>query len=470
MYEKRKKLWQKHLDFIILDLICCMLSYVIAYVIRHRGQIFYLEEYIRLGIIFAISEIVVGFLTNNYKNIIRRGYYEEFKKVFLQVSLVTLCAFAAMFLFQNAEFFSRTVLILMWCINIILCFGIRVIRKRMVQNHLTKKQNLQKMIIISNKKNIENILGKIEERKYNSFYITCIILNEKFLTEKSIRNIPIYNGKEQLENILQHEVVDEVFIDLKQGEDLYREAIECCEIMGITYHWNLGINSIDSRKNTIIEPFFGYTVLTSSLRVADSRQLLIKRIMDIIGSLIGLAITLVIVIIFGPIIVIQSPGPIFFSQKRVGRNGRTFNMYKLRSMYPDAEKRKAELLGKNKMQGYMFKIDDDPRIIPIGKLLRKLSLDEFPQFFNVLRGDMSLVGTRPPTVDEYMQYEKHHKARLAMKPGLTGMWQVSGRSDIVDFEEVVRLDKKYIEEWNLGLDIKIILQTIVVVCTGKGSV
>ena len=125
---------------------------------------------------------------------------------------------------------------------------------------------------------------------------------------------------------------------------------------------------------------------------------------------------------------------------------------------------------KNKMQGLMFKMDDDPRIIPIGKFIRKTSLDEFPQFFNVLKGDMSLVGTRPPTVDEYEQYETHHRVRLAAKPGLTGMWQVSGRSDIVDFEEVVALDKKYIEEWNIGLDIRILLETVKVVLTGKGSV
>ena len=125
---------------------------------------------------------------------------------------------------------------------------------------------------------------------------------------------------------------------------------------------------------------------------------------------------------------------------------------------------------KNKMQGFMFKMDNDPRIIPIGRFMRKTSLDEFPQFFNILKGDMSLVGTRPPTVDEYVQYEMHHKVRLAAKPGLTGLWQVSGRSDIVDFEEVVALDKKYIEEWNIGMDLRILCQTVKVVFTGKGSV
>lgn len=122
------------------------------------------------------------------------------------------------------------------------------------------------------------------------------------------------------------------------------------------------------------------------------------------------------------------------------------------------------------MNGLMFKRDNDPRVIPIGKWIRKWSIDEFPQFLNVLKGDMSLVGTRPPTLDEYERYEKHHRVRMAIKPGLTGMWQVSGRSDITDFEEIVELDNDYITNWNLRLDLKIIMRTIGVVLKTKGSV
>ena len=139
-------------------------------------------------------------------------------------------------------------------------------------------------------------------------------------------------------------------------------------------------------------------------------------------------------------------------------------------MYPDAEARKKELMEQNKMSGFMFKMDNDPRIIPIGHFLRKSSIDELPHFWNVLKGDMSLVGTRPPTVDEYEQYEVRHRKRLAMRPGLTGMWQVSGRSDIVDFEEVVALDAKYITEWTLMMDFKIIWRTVLIVLGQKGAV
>ena len=185
----------------------------------------------------------------------------------------------------------------------------------------------------------------------------------------------------------------------------------------------------------------------------------------------------------GPAIYIASPGPIFFSQERVGKNGKKFKMYKFRSMYLDAEERKKELLKDNKLgDGKMFKIDFDPRVIGnqvkpdgshktgIGEFIRKTSIDEFPQFFNVLKGDMSIVGTRPPLISETNLYEYQHFARLAIKPGITGMWQVSGRSEIIDFDEVVELDKYYIENWNLGLDIKILLKTVLVVVCKKGAV
>ena len=143
---------------------------------------------------------------------------------------------------------------------------------------------------------------------------------------------------------------------------------------------------------------------------------------------------------------LESPGPLFFKQCRVGLNGRYFTMYKLRSMYADAEERKKELMAKNEMNGLMFKMEDDPRITKVGKFIRKTSIDELPQFINVLCGQMSLVGTRPPTVDEYRQYESHHKRRLSMKPGITGMWQACGRSDIENFEDVVRMDVQYIDK------------------------
>lgn len=211
-------------------------------------------------------------------------------------------------------------------------------------------------------------------------------------------------------------------------------------------------------------------------------QLWLKRLMDIAGGAVGCLITAVLFVIFALPIYISSPGPIFFCQERIGRNGKKFKLYKFRTMVPDAERQKEALLAGNRVEGgRMFKLDEDPRIIGlkrmpdgtvkkgIGSFLRETSLDEFPQMLNILRGDMSLVGIRPPTLDEWEQYEPHHRARMSFRPGLTGLWQISGRSAITDFEEVVRLDTKYIDDWNLGLDIKILLKTIGVVVSRRGA-
>ena len=247
--------------------------------------------------------------------------------------------------------------------------------------------------------------------------------------------------------------------------------------MGVTVHQCLNLEASDSNVQ-VVERFCGYTVLTSCVQSATAFQSFCKRTLDIIGGLVGMLITGLLVLIIGPMIYIASPGPIFFSQVRVGCGGRKFKIYKFRSMYMDAEERKKELMARNQMQGLMFKMDDDPRIIGsgpdgrrkgLGWFIRKTSIDEFPQFWNVFKGDMSLVGTRPPTVNEWEEYEYHHRSRLAIKPGITGLWQVSGRSDITDFEEVVKLDVKYIRNWSFGEDIKILFKTVLVVLGGIGS-
>jgi lipopolysaccharide/colanic/teichoic acid biosynthesis glycosyltransferase len=192
-----------------------------------------------------------------------------------------------------------------------------------------------------------------------------------------------------------------------------------------------------------------------------------KRIIDIVGALIGLSLTGLIAIPIFIVMKIMDPGPLFFSQIRCGLNGKTFRIWKFRSMVKDAHKFKKFV--KNEASGLIFKNENDPRITKLGKFLRKTSLDEFPQFWNVLKGDMSLVGTRPPTVDEVMQYKPHHKERLNVKPGITGEWQANGRSSVLDFEEIVKMDLDYQRKWSLFYDVELILKTVVAVLARKGA-
>jgi lipopolysaccharide/colanic/teichoic acid biosynthesis glycosyltransferase len=187
-----------------------------------------------------------------------------------------------------------------------------------------------------------------------------------------------------------------------------------------------------------------------------------KRLIDIVGALIGLAITAILLIPIAIAITINDPGPILFSQIRCGWMGRRFRIWKFRSMYINAEARKAELEKMNQVKGAFFKIKDDPRITKIGKFLRRTSLDELPQFWNVLKGEMSLVGTRPPTPEEVERYEVPEWQRLDVKPGMSGEWQVNGRSSIDNFEDVIRLDLQYQKNWSLLYDLKLILKTVTV--------
>jgi exopolysaccharide biosynthesis polyprenyl glycosylphosphotransferase len=264
-------------------------------------------------------------------------------------------------------------------------------------------------------------------------------------------------------------MVDEVFICLP-GVPMpqIREMVSRFEEMGLVCHYNVDLFD-RSNPNTYVQQFAGYSVISFTLKTMDSRRLLIKRLIDIVGAIIGLALTAIITPFVAIAIKLDSQGPVFFSQIRIGKNGRRFRIWKFRSMYMDAEDRKKELEDKNEVSGLMFKMENDPRITKVGRFLRKTSIDETPQFLNILVGDMSLVGTRPPTEDEFEKYNGYYRRRMSITPGLTGMWQVSGRSDIQDFEEIVRLDLEYIDKWSLGLDIKILIMTVFAVLGRKGS-
>ena len=391
---------------------------------------------------------------------------------------------AILYLFsvQKGVFFSRFILFLTIGIYFILTYIVRVLWKSHIKKGVNSGKR-RKLLIVTSSTIAGKVIENVEKNNYSRYDIVGVALLDKNLIGKQIDNVSVVANNETAGMYACKEWVDEVLIVLPKEIAYPNTLIEELTLAGITVHMNLAKVVNSPGKKQFVEKIGDYTVLTTSINYVSLNELFLKRVFDIICGLLGCILTLAICIFIGPAIYIASPGPIFFSQERVGKNGKKFKMYKFRSMYLDAEERKAELMKDNKLgDGKMFKLDFDPRVIGnkvmpdgshktgIGEFIRKTSLDEFPQFFNVLKGDMSIVGTRPPLISETNLYEYQHFARLAIKPGITGMWQVSGRSEIIDFDEVVKLDKYYIENWNLGLDIKILLKTVLVVVCKKGAV
>ena len=470
MYQKQTGSIIKHLDFLLLDLIVMEVSFILAYVLRHGPENpFANSQYRILGVVLFLVQFLVVVFRECYRNILRRGYLQELKSVVQQNVIVMLLTIAFIFVTRAFGAYSRQVILVMWVLVTVLMYGERLTWKNVIRKRLRTGEDQQHMLVIGEEEGLEEIIQSLRMEKYWPFRITGAVVYKRARRGDTIGDVPVVADWDEIFDYARKEVVDEVLLNLP-NEDEDRKALTRNFLdMGIAVHVNLDWSQTDL-PNRVVENIGNCTVLTTSIKTATTYQIFMKRVMDIAGSLVGLLFTGILFVIIGPLIYIQSPGPILFSQIRVGRGGRKFRIYKFRSMYTDAEERKKELMAQNKMNGLMFKMDNDPRIFPVGRIIRKLSIDEFPQFWNILKGDMSLVGTRPPTVDEFEQYEARHKVRLSIKPGLTGMWQVSGRSDITDFEEVVALDDKYIAEWNLRLDIKILWKTVLVVLGNKGAV
>jgi exopolysaccharide biosynthesis polyprenyl glycosylphosphotransferase len=266
---------------------------------------------------------------------------------------------------------------------------------------------------------------------------------------------------------LRDTVVDEVYVSIPadKGESTLRpEAVlEGVGKLGLPIRIALNYDEPQVFYAQQACNLFGNPAVVLAPHSLDPDKLLVKRGLDILGAVMGLVISGCLLPVVALLIKLDSPGPVFFVQRRIGKAGREFRIFKFRTMYADAEARKSELLDENIHSGPIFKVENDPRITRVGRVLRKYSVDECPQFWNVLIGDMSLVGTRPPTPDEVAEYEDHHFRRITMRPGLTGLWQVSGRNSIDTFDDIVALDIQYIRDWNIWLDLRILARTVFVV-------
>ncbi len=330
--------------------------------------------------------------------------------------------------------------------------------------------NFRQVLIAGTGRNAGKVVDFLS-RNRSWGYLACGFLSERSGAHaESIQGLPVFGSLADLERVVRAHPVDEVFFALDRFDPAeIQDQILLCENLGIHARFSFALFDL-SRSKLAFSQLDGLPILTFHTTLRTPLEVLVKRALDILIALVGLVITGLLLPWIAWRIRRESPGPIFFKQPRVGENGRRFKCYKFRTMRPDADALKEKLRAQNQMEGPIFKIENDPRVTPFGAFLRRTSLDEFPQFLNVLRGDMSVVGTRPPTPEEVAEYSVEHRRRLSIRPGLTGLWQVSGRSQITRFEDILRLDLDYIDRWSLWLDVRIIARTLWVTLFRKGAV
>ncbi|MGI5989775.1 MAG: sugar transferase [Lachnospiraceae bacterium] len=481
MYRKKPQGWLKHLDFIVTDQILLQLAFVTAFILRFdASRLANLKFYSTDMILIAVGAVIDGILFESYKDILRRGYLIEFEKTVRMVVVDLLLLTFFLYVMKTGETLSRLMTLYFAICALCYVYLARCLRKYWLWHHrFPGGYSIRQLLIVADADKAPEIIHRVQENIYRDIQISGLIdTSGKAAVGDEIADAKVVTTLEKAGEYMTTRWIDEVLVCTSpENNPAVQRLLDLCSEMGITVHIPLSAPK-DNYETHTIEKFCGFRVITESIRIVSTGQLMAKRAIDIIGSLVGLAFTGIFTVIFGPIIFFTDPGPIFYSQVRIGENGRRFRIYKFRSMYKDADKRKKELMEKNEMQGLMFKMENDPRILGsgpdgtrhgIGWFIRKTSIDEFPQFLNVFLGQMSLVGTRPPTEEEFQQYEAHHRARLATKPGITGLWQVSGRSKITDFEKVVELDMEYINTWTVREDFKILLKTVKAVFAGDGA-
>jgi len=475
MYQRKSQI--RELYLCIIDAVCVLFSYVVAGLIRYQTfEGFSKANNFSITIpIFLVVHVAAFYFMKLYEGFYKRGPLYEVKKV-VEYAILLFGGLTIFSFSMKAAFdLSRLMIGYFVIIQTVLVWSVHQLTKSLLKKYYAKHKNLNKMLLLTNSQNAESVVEELKEQSEGRFELTGIVLLDcdcEAPDDCEIGGIPVVGTAGNYLDYAKISVVDEAFINSSVWEDdntALKNMILELEQMGIVVHLNIHVPDLGVRESKQLHRLGKYYVVAFSSRFFDYRLVLIKRLIDIVGAIVGLAITLVVGIVLAPILLLESPGPLIFSQNRIGKNGRVFKFYKFRSMYKDAEERKKELMKDNEMQGLMFKMENDPRITKVGKFIRKTSIDELPQFFNVLKGDMSLVGTRPPTMDEYEKYESYQKRRISFKPGITGLWQISGRSNIKSFEEVVQLDLEYIDNWTLWLDIKILCKTVVAVFGGIGA-
>ena len=463
-----------------IDIALTVVAFVGAYFIKRHlpqplsGLITEPNYYLVLLLI-----VIIWYLCFEYFDL-----YDSYRKRTLQQILFQMIkavaagmGFLFLVLYVTKIFDVSRLLLLLFCI---LNVGLLAVMKSAVYHTLRRYRgsgfNYRNMLIIGSRERAKELIRNVQSREYSGYrVIGCLDIADSDVGRHVDGGVNIIGTMDNIKEIMLGRVVDEVVfaMPLKMFDDP-RPYIVAVEELGIhvTFIPNIYLERLTCRpvRNRIqLQPYFGTFAITLASIEPHTDIRFIKNLIDYVAAGIGFIILMPVFLVIAAAIKISSKGPVFYKQERSGLNGRTFTFYKFRTMLADADEKKDELEHMNESDGPVFKIKNDPRITKVGRFLRKFSLDELPQLWSVLKGDMSLVGPRPVGPHELPRYESWHRRKLSIKPGITCLWQVKGRNKINDFNEWARMDLEYIDNWSLWLDLKILFKTVGVVLAGTGK-
>ncbi len=459
---------------IILDAFLIFISFILAYYFRFRALAFIaadtvpvLGQYLNILVFVVLVWLVLFNLIGLYAKKKFVSLIDELALLFLGVSLSTLVLLGLLFLYREF-WFSRLVIANAWWIALLLLGSLRVALSGFQRFLRLRGWGVKKALILGAGEMGRVLAERISQDKALGYKVIGFLDDDPVKSGKTYHDIPVLGEVSRIKEIIERGKIEEIIIASSRfPAEKVLDIITECEKYGIEFKIVPGILELIASRVDMDE-LGGVPLLTVSEIQLKGFKALVKRTADVLLSAFGILILSPVFLVFAILVKLTSEGPVLFYQQRVGLDGRTFQMIKFRSMIKDAERLFPKLEPLSEVEGNLFKMKEDPRITPLGKFMRQFSIDELPQLINVLLGQMSMVGPRPPLPGEVEKYSAWHKKRLRVRPGITGPWQVAGRS-LLPFEEMVRLDIFYIENWSLWLDFKILLRTIPVVLFGSGA-
>jgi exopolysaccharide biosynthesis polyprenyl glycosylphosphotransferase len=459
------------------DLVLTTLAFLLAWWLRSHvatriapslfpTELYPLSRY--LGLLPLVLAIWTVLLVNLEAYTSRRtvALASEVWQVVRVVTAGTLILAAAGWLLR-LDFVSRPFLILFATIDLVFLLVEKLVLRLGARRVRQQGFNYRSLLIVGINPRSKEVARIIAEHPHWGLRLIGFISPNGRHAEE-VEGKPVLGGAEDLPRILQEQVVDEVIFVLSRRQlEEFEESFLLCSELGIRARVALYFPHMKAR--VVLEELEGIPLLTFTNTPGAPFPLFLKRLQDLGAAAVGLTLTAPLLPVIALAVKVSSRGPVLFSQERCGLNGRRFTLHKFRTMYVGADHRLDEVAHLNEVDGPAFKARRDPRVTPVGRFLRRLSLDELPQLYNILKGDMSLVGPRPPIPDEVARYERWQRRRLSMKPGLTGLWQVSGRAGLDDFNRWIALDLAYIDQWSLWLDFKILVKTVPAVLSTRGA-